>query len=46
MYRMLDAIIGLRATAQQEQRGLDFSEHYEVGYPEFQRDIINRGREG
>jgi ammonium transporter, Amt family len=45
MYKALDAVIGLRATAQQEQRGLDFSEHYEVGYPEFQRDIVHRGRE-
>jgi Amt family ammonium transporter len=45
MYKVLDKLIGLRATAQQEQRGLDFSEHYEVGYPEFQRDIVHRGRD-
>jgi Amt family ammonium transporter len=45
MYKALDTMIGLRATAQQEQRGLDFSEHYEVGYPEFQRDIVHRGRD-
>ncbi|MFM2398247.1 MAG: hypothetical protein RL341_404 [Pseudomonadota bacterium] len=45
MYKALDTLIGLRATAQQEQRGLDFSEHYEAGYPEFQRDIVHRGRD-
>lgn len=35
MYLLLAKTIGLRVTAQQEQRGLDFAEHAEVGYPEF-----------
>lgn len=35
MYLLLAKTIGLRVTPQQEQRGLDFAEHAEVGYPEF-----------
>ncbi len=35
MYWLIDRTLGLRASAQQEQRGLDLSEHAEVGYPEF-----------
>lgn len=36
--------IGARASTSEEQRGLDYSEHYEVGYPEFQRDALNLGK--
>jgi ammonium transporter, Amt family len=35
MYWLLEKSIGLRATHLQQQRGLDFSEHAENGYPEF-----------
>jgi ammonium transporter, Amt family len=35
MYKMIDAIVGLRVNAQAEQRGLDYAEHYEVGYSDF-----------
>ena len=27
-----------------EQRGLDFTEHYEIGYPEFQKDLTHGGK--
>ncbi|MEX1669583.1 ammonium transporter [Zhongshania guokunii] len=35
MYFAIDIVMGLRAPAQHEQRGLDLSEHAEIGYPEF-----------
>ena len=35
MYVTLQKTIGLRASSLDEQRGLDYSEHYEAGYPEF-----------
>jgi Amt family ammonium transporter len=35
MYFIIDILMGLRAPAQHEQRGLDLSEHAEIGYPEF-----------
>ena len=35
MYFVIDIFMGLRAPAQHEQRGLDLSEHAEIGYPEF-----------
>lgn len=44
MYKAIDKIIGLRASTKDEQQGLDFSEHYEVGYPEFKRDLIHEGK--
>lgn len=36
MYTAIDKAIGLRASPLHEQRGLDYTEHAEVGYPEFQ----------
>jgi len=36
MYKIIDLFSGLRIETVQEQRGLDYSEHAEVGYPEFQ----------
>lgn len=35
MYLLISVLWGLRADPLQEQRGLDLSEHAEVGYPEF-----------
>ena len=35
MYKALDALMGLRASTEHEQRGLDYTEHYEIGYGEF-----------
>jgi len=45
MYLVIHRLIGLRASTVDEQRGLDFSEHSEVGYPEFQREILHAGKE-
>lgn len=38
-FRLIDRLLGLRASTQHEQRGLDITEHYELGYSEFQRTI-------
>jgi Amt family ammonium transporter len=44
MYKLIDYAVGMRATPLQEQRGLDISEHAEIGYPEFQQDFVHGGR--
>ncbi len=36
MYMLIRATVGLRSETLHEQRGLDFTEHAELGYPEFQ----------
>ncbi|PXW94168.1 ammonium transporter [Sphaerotilus hippei] len=36
VFKAIDKVMGLRAPTQNEQRGLDFTEHFEIGYPEFQ----------
>ncbi|MPS48744.1 ammonium transporter [Methylobacillus sp.] len=38
MYGLLARTIGLRVSTMHEQRGLDITEHGEVGYPEFNRE--------
>jgi len=43
MYWLINKVVPLRASTLDEQRGLDFSEHHEVGYPEFQADAVHRG---
>ncbi len=43
-YWILDRLFGVCAPAIDEQRGLDYSEHYEIGYPEFQRDALHQGK--
>ncbi len=35
LYLLISMFIGLRASAIHEQRGLDLTEHAEIGYPEF-----------
>jgi ammonium transporter, Amt family len=35
MYLLIAAFVGLRASPMHEQRGLDLTEHAEIGYPEF-----------
>ncbi|MDH0957450.1 ammonium transporter [Pseudomonas chengduensis] len=35
LYLLLAKSLGLRVSTQDEQRGLDYAEHAEVGYPEF-----------
>ena len=37
LFNVIDRIWGLRSSAIHQQRGLDISEHNEVGYPEFQQ---------
>lgn len=40
MFKLLDKLLGgLRVSQQHEQRGLDYTEHAELSYPEFQRDV-------
>jgi Amt family ammonium transporter len=45
MYFFLHKTIGLRAGRIAEQRGLDYAEHNEIGYPEFQQEILHGGQE-
>lgn len=44
MYKLLDKTIGLKASVQHEQRGLDYTEHAELGYPEFQQVLFNQDK--
>ncbi|MGE4160013.1 MAG: ammonium transporter [Planctomycetota bacterium] len=37
MYVIINMLMGMRASPLHEQRGLDFTEHAEIGYPEFQQ---------
>ena len=40
VFKVLHVVLGgLRVSAQHEQRGLDYTEHAELSYPEFQKDI-------
>ncbi len=39
IFKLIDITIGLRASTLHEQRGLDYTEHYELGYPEFQQSL-------
>ena len=50
LYFLIAKTVGLRTSTQDEQRGLDFAEHAEVGYPEFNQavtfdssDLLRRG---
>lgn len=45
MYWLVNKVMPLRASPLAEQRGLDFSEHYELGYPEFQQDVVHGGKQ-
>ena len=40
-FKILDRLIGLRASSVHEQRGLDFTEHHEVGYTEFNQAVTH-----
>lgn len=40
MYMLVSILAGLRAPALHEQRGLDLSEHAEIGYPEFPQNTL------
>ncbi|WP_238474375.1 hypothetical protein [Pseudomonas cavernae] len=39
LYLLLAKTVGLRTSTQDEQRGLDYAEHAEVGYPEFNQAL-------
>jgi Amt family ammonium transporter len=39
-FKIIDGLMGLRATTEQELQGLDFAEHHEQGYPEFQQNPL------
>jgi Amt family ammonium transporter len=41
---ILKKTMGLRADSLHEQRGLDFTEHNEIGYPEFQKDLTHAAK--
>jgi ammonium transporter, Amt family len=43
-YKAMAATVGVRASTLDEQRGLDYTEHYEVGYPELQQGALNAGK--
>jgi Amt family ammonium transporter len=43
MYRAIGAWMQLRVGSVDEQRGLDFAEHAEIGYPEFQEGLLHGG---
>jgi Amt family ammonium transporter len=44
MYVIIRTTIGLRASSLDEQRGLEYTEHYEIAYPEFQTDLLHAGK--
>ncbi len=46
LFAGFNKILRIRVSAGDERRGLDFSEHYEIGYPEFQRNLVNPGKQG
>lgn len=39
LFFLIDRLLGLRASTQHEQQGLDYTEHDEVGYPEFHQHV-------
>lgn len=38
-FKLVSILVDLRCSSMDEQRGLDYSEHHEVGYPEFQAQL-------
>ena len=45
MFKFISALMNLRVSTAEERRGLDYSEHHELGYPEFQGELLHGGRE-
>jgi ammonium transporter, Amt family len=45
MYWLIGKVVPLRVSTLAEQRGLDFTEHCELGYPEFQQDVVHQGKQ-
>ncbi|TXI47617.1 MAG: ammonium transporter [Lysobacter sp.] len=46
LYKLLDMTVGVRASTEHEQRGLDYTEHYEIGYGEFMAARTHRDLSG
>jgi Amt family ammonium transporter len=46
MYSLIGGWMRLRVPSVDEQRGLDYAEHAEVGYPEFQEALLHGGTHG
>ena len=44
-FTLVNKFIKLRVTSVDEQHGLDYAEHYEIGYPEFQNELLHPGKE-
>ena len=45
-FKVLDRALGIRSSSLNEQRGLDYTEHAELGYPEFQKSPAQLKMEG
>ena len=45
VFKSIGALAPLRVSVSEERRGLDYSEHFEVGYPEFQSDLLHQGQD-
>ncbi len=45
IFSLVNKLYPLRVNTLDEQRGLDYSEHYEIGYPEFQHELLHPGKE-
>ena len=44
LFKLVDRLSALRASKLHEQRGLDYTEHYEIGYAEFQSAQTHQGK--
>lgn len=44
IFKLIGVVTSLRVSMADERRGLDYSEHYEQGYPEFQDDVLHQGK--
>lgn len=44
VFSTLKKILSIRVSSRDERRGLDYAEHYELGYPEFQKSAVNPGK--
>jgi ammonium transporter, Amt family len=42
IYSLLNSLVGIRVTTEDEQRGLDYTEHHELGYGEFMTTRTHR----
>ncbi len=45
MFKMLSLIVKVRVKTSDERKGLDYTEHDEIAYPEFQQHLLHSGRD-